>query len=187
MKNKLLSLLPGLALCACALQPPAPPPAPPAPEPAAVAEPEAPPAPADEIAPMLAYQQALRRMGPAELARELHSQTAQPKGARQAMRVALVLMQNRTDLVRAQALLDNLAGAPGPEAQALGPLARLLAAHCTELRRIGEHNDKLAAQLKDSQRRNEQLSEMLEALKAIERTLPARPGAGVVASPGVGK
>lgn len=187
MKNKLLSLLACLALCACALEPA--PPAPPAPEPAAVAEPEpeAAPAPVDDIAPMLAYQQALRRMGPAELARELHSQNTQPKGARQAMRVALVLMQNRSDLVRAQALLDNLAGAPGPEAQALGPLARLLAAHCAELRRMGEHNDKLAAQLKDSQRRNEQLSEMLEGLKAIERTLPARPGAGVVASPGAGK
>lgn len=186
MKNNFLLSLLGLLLSACAL---APPPAPPAPEPAPLALALPVPAPADEVNPMLAYQQSLRRMSPAELVRELHSQNNQPKGVRQAMRVALVLMHTRApaDLVRAQGLLDNVAAAAAPEAHALAPLARLLAAHCGDLRRLAEHNDKLAAQLKENQRRTEQLNEMLEGLKAIERTLPARPNAGVGTLPGAAK
>ena len=46
------------------------------------------------------------------------------------------------------------------------------------MRRLADHAEKLNAQLKDGQRKNEQLNDMLEALKAIERGLPVRPSSG---------
>ena len=54
----------------------------------------------------------------------------------------------------------------------------MLSSNCAETRRLAEHADKLGAQQRDNQRRIDQLNEMLEGLKTIERTLPARPAPG---------
>ena len=55
-------------------------------------------------------------------------------------------------------------------------LTAAIAARVAEQRRLQDSVDKLTQQLRDSQRRGDQLSEKLEALKAIEQTLPAKPG-----------
>lgn len=82
------------------------------------------------------------------------------------------------DLARAQALLNSLATATGKDAQLLAPLVQLLSSQYAELRRQDESIDKLNAQLRDAQRRNDLLNEKLEALKNIERSLSVRPAAG---------
>ena len=60
----------------------------------------------------------------------------------------------------------------------LAPLVQLLSSQYAELRRQEESIDKLNGQLRDAQRRIEQLNEKLEALKNIERSLSVRPAAG---------
>lgn len=81
------------------------------------------------------------------------------------------LEQGRGGVEAAQAA----ASAPPPRAEALQPLATLIALRLAEQRRLQDGLDKAAQQLRDSQRRNEQLNEKLEALKAIEQTLPVKP------------
>jgi hypothetical protein len=168
------ALLLCLALAACASKPPAPlivniPPPPPV-EPA-------PPMPPDDITPLLNYAQSLRRMSAAELSKELSSLNQLPHGPKATLQTAMVLMQTRgsADLARAQALLDSVASSADAPDAPYKPLAQLLSASCAEARRQAEHIDRLALQLKDNQRRTDQLNDMLEALKTIERTLPARP------------
>lgn len=139
--------------------------APPPPPPAAVQM-------ADETAPLLAYHQQLRRMTQGELLQELVALGQRQPSPRITLQSAMVLQWTRGagDLARAQGLYDSVAGSAHP----LAPLAALLSAQCAEQRRLAEHNDRLAAQLRDSQRKSEQLAEMLESLKTIERNLPAR-------------
>jgi hypothetical protein len=142
------------------------PPAPPPPAPAAAVQ------MADETAPLLAYHQQLRRMTQGELLQELVALGQRQPSPRITLQSAMVLQWTRGagDLARAQALYDSVAGSAHP----LAPLAALLSAQCYEQRRLAEHGERLAAQLRDSQRKNEQLADMLESLKAIERNLPAR-------------
>ena len=63
----------------------------------------------------------------------------------------------------------------GPEAQPLHPLARLLAFRYGEQRRLEDQLEKERQQTREVQRKLDQTSERLEALKAIERSLTARP------------
>lgn len=118
-------------------------------------------------------------MSQVELATELGSLHLQPASARASLQKAmlLALLHGSGELARAQAQLDSVLNSAEPEAQPLKPLARLLAANYAELRRLAEHADKLGQQGRDNQRRIDQLNAMLEGLKAIERTLPARNGA----------
>jgi len=175
---RLLTLLLCLSLTACALNSPMP--APPLPEPvsAPVAEPEpAPLPPPDEVGPLLSYHQSLRRMSQGELLKELSGLSLQQRSPRVAVQMGMVLMLTRGngDLARAQSLLDSVASSAGTEAGPFRLLAQLLSSNCAETRRLAEHADKLAVQQKDNQRRIDQLNDMVEGLKAIERTLPARP------------
>ena len=62
------------------------------------------------------------------------------------------------------------------------PLARLLEARLTHQRRLEEQLERQGQQLREAQRRNDQLSERLEAVRAIERSLQTRP-APAAASP----
>ena len=82
------------------------------------------------------------------------------------------------DLARALGLLQRVINHPSPEAQSLQPLARALAARYQEQRRVEDDRDRQAQQLRESQRRIEQLNDRLEALRAIERsfTRPNAPG-----------
>ena len=174
-------LLPLLLLGACA----APPPPPPAPAPELPAAPVALPAPTqlthvspqDETAPLLAFHQSLRRMTQGELLKELSGLSLQQTTPKLSLQIGMILMLTRGtgDLARAQAQFDSVATSAEAPAQSLKPLAQLLSSHCAEARRLSEHNERLAAQLRDNQRKTDQLNEMLEGLKAIERNLPVRP------------
>ncbi len=95
--------------------------------------------------------------------------------------LALGQLRNNGDLARALALLEPIARSTAPELQPWQPLARLLAARYLELRRLEDQLERQAQQLRDSQRRLDQTTEKLEALKNIERSLTVRPAAG---SPG---
>lgn len=181
MKAKPLLLLACLALSACTLNSPLPedPAPPPAPAPVIEIVTTAPPPP-DEIAPLLNYHQTLRRMSQGELLKELSGLGLQKRSPRVAIQMGMALMLTRGggDLARAQALLDSVATSADVEAGPFRPLAQLLSSNCAETRRLYDHADKLAAQQKDSLRRIDQLNEMLEGLKTIERTLPVRPAPG---------
>lgn len=134
---------------------------------------------------VLAAHDALRRLGPAELAAEIARLQAQLPGAAAAqapalaLELALALAQNRQpgDLARALALLEPIARTPNAAQQPWQPIARLLYSRLAEQRRQEELLERLAAQLRDSQRQTLQLQDKLEALKAIERSLLQRsPG-----------
>ena len=182
---RLLALILCLALAACAQIPPKPEPEPaPLPPPLVIELPTpAPPPPADEIGPLLGYHQSLRRMSQGELLKELSGLGLQKRSPRVAVQMAMVLMLTRGggDLARAQALLDGVGNANDSEASVYKPLAQMLSSNCAEARRLAEHIDRLATQQKDNQRRIDQLNDMLEGLKTIERTLPPRPAASVPA------
>lgn len=83
------------------------------------------------------------------------------------MRQAIQYAQGKPpDLTRAQSALDAVMRSAHPAAPNLAPLARLL--HDQYGERI-----RLEQQLRDVERRSGQLQEKLDALTAIERSLPA--------------
>ena len=166
-------------------RPAAPAASPPQPAASAVVSPQPPalavpvPAPDQEaLARMLAYAERVRLMPAAELNPEATRLGEQPGPASQ-LQLALVLSQLRQlpELVRAQELLARVLGNADAEAQALHPLARLLAARYGEQRRVEEQLEKQGQQTREVQRRLDQTNERLEALKAIERSLTTRPAA----------
>ncbi len=172
------------ALVACAA--PAPPPVViavpvPAPSPAA-SPPAAIPAAAIEPAPLalaslLAYADRLRGLPPAELAQEIARLGDGAGAPERQLQLALALLQTRVpaDGQRAQALLQRVLSLDTAEAKPLHPLARLLAAQWGEQRRVEEQLERQAQQLRDGQRRIDQLNDRLQALRAMERSLPSRP------------
>ena len=180
--NHLLPVLLSLSLTACVLNSPMPDPPLPAAPPPPVVEVEAPPPPPppDEVGPLLSYHQSLRRMSQGELVKELSGLGLQQRSPRVAIQMGMVLMLTRGngDLARAQALLDSVATSADTGAGPFRLLAQVLSSNCAETRRLSDHADKLALQQKDNQRRIDQLNEMVEGLKTIERTLPARPAPG---------
>lgn len=143
----------------------------------------APVVPRDEVAPLLAYHQSLHRMTQGELLKELSSIMLQQRTPKIALQTGLILMLTRGtgDLARAQSNFDSVVGSTEPEAEGLKPLAQMLSSHCAEARRLADVSDRLSLQLRETQRKSEQLNETLEALKAIERGLPVRPSSGASA------
>jgi hypothetical protein len=137
-----------------------------------------------EIDALLAYHQWLRELTPAELAKELAALHAQPKSAQVSLKksMLLTLSHNDVDLARAQTLVEGVVKSTEPDALVVKPLAQILATNYAEMRRLSDQADRLNQQTKESQRRIEQLNETLEALKAIERTLPARPNGAPAAA-----
>lgn len=186
-----------LACSGCAIVPPppiAPAPAPvPAPAPAIVTTVYVPSVePGDRAArQLLAWQDRIMRLQPAELFQEINRLSdpaaAASGGPQASMELALVLTQNHGngELARAQGLLDQVLRNPG--AAEWHGLARLLAARLSDQRRAEEQTERLAQQLRetqrDSQRRIEQLNDKLEALKAIERSMNSRSGPASGATP----
>lgn len=71
------------------------------------------------------------------------------------------------DLARASNLLESVMKSTHPHAVNLAPLARLLHDQYGERQRLEQ-------QLREAQRRGDQLQEKIDALSAIERSLPAR-------------
>jgi hypothetical protein len=133
---------------------------------------------ADATANLLAFADRIRLLPPAQLAQEAArlGDVAAPVGQ---LQLALVLSQSMQlpELLRAQELLGRVLGNASAEAQALHPLARLLAARYGDQRRLEEQLERQTQQLHDLQRKLDQTHERLEALKAIERSLTSRPPA----------
>lgn len=170
---------------AAAALPAAPAPAVTAPQPAA---PPAPPAAtAADLATreMLVFNERVRQLSPADLAREIERLNNAPAHPRSAVELATLLGHTRVngDIGRAIALLDSVLRSTAPEAAPWQPLARLIAARYAEQRRLEEQLERQAQQARDHQRRLEQLNAKLEALKAIERSLTTQPAASAPLAP----
>ncbi|WP_235510011.1 hypothetical protein [Variovorax sp. Root473] len=138
---------------------------------------------------MLAYADKVRPLGGADLSAEISRVGEQGDTPAAQMQLAILLAQTRVpaDLARALGLLQRVIGNPAPEAQPLHPLARALAARYIEQRRVEDDRDKQVQQLRDSQRRIDQLNERIEALRAIERSF-ARPNSSApVTAPSGGR
>ncbi|WP_038210557.1 hypothetical protein [Xenophilus azovorans] len=183
-----------LALMLAACTTPAPAPAPPTPPPRISVPPPPPPvmpveaepqAPATQLMPplpgpigaMLAYADRVRGLPGGELNAEI-ARLGEPNDPATQMQLGLALAQTRNppDLARAAGLMQRVAGNASPEGLSLAPLARLLAARYLEQRRVEDDRDRQVQQLKDAQRRIDQLNDRIEALRAIERSF-ARPPA----------
>jgi hypothetical protein len=186
------------ALCAAACTPlqtgptPTPPaaaaPAPSAPVPAAAPTPEATlqpqPDPTDQAARrLLGYHEQLRQMAPADVAADITrlgveisptDSTGSPD-VTLALALALAHQHNPGDLARAAGLLEPITQATKPELQPWQPMARLLAGRIAEQRRLEDQLERQAAQRRDTQHTIQLLTEKLEALKAIERSMTTRP------------
>lgn len=122
----------------------------------------------------------LRGLSPAALQQELATLSEADPDPRRQMRLALALLQTQqpAEAARALSLLQRLGQAPeDPDTLALRSLARLLAVRLQEQRRLEDGLERQAQQLKDAQRRIELLSDRLEAMRAIERSLNKRPPA----------
>ncbi len=155
-----------------------------APEPLAAESDEPTTPPKDLLRDTLAYADRTLGASSTELALETArlSDLDESKPSR-ALRLALVLAQTRqpADTARALGLVQRTLA--NPAAQDLHPLARLLEARLTQQRRLEEQLERQAQQLRDAQRRNDQLSERLEAVRAIERSLTTRPAPAAPAAP----
>lgn len=197
-------------LSACTLPSAAPdvpaPPAPPAPPAVAPATPAPPPAlrpveaepqaPATQLQPrapgplghMLAHADRVRGLSAADLSAEVArlNDAASAAGNDPTLLmqqgIALAQTRNPADLARALGLMQRVMADNSDNGRALQPLARLLAARFQEQRRVEDDRDRQAQQVKDAQRRIEQLNDRLEALRAIERSFgrpnPAAPTNG---------
>lgn len=193
-----------LLLSACGTMPAPPPPAPPTPPAPSVVSPpapapqalvvtpvqapsaplpealntQAPPQP-DTVTALLTYSERLRGLNPAELAAEIALQGDPGLAPLRQLQLALALMHSHqaVDTARSLGLLQRVLGTAAPEATPLKPLARLLAQRLLEQRRLEDTVERQGQQLRDNQRRIEQLSERLEAMRAIERSLTTRPPA----------
>lgn len=136
------------------------------------------PASADPLQQVLAHADRMLRLSPAELAREIARMgEAEDASAQTPLLLANALAQTRqpVDTARALGLVQRVLANGAPAAQPLHPLARLLEARLLQQRRLEDQLERQAQQLRDAQRRNDQLNERLEAVRAIERSLTTRP------------
>lgn len=188
-----------LLAAACAeLPPPAqdivPTPAPP--QMTATPSPPPPPPPAAPVPPalpadvatreMLTYHDQVRQLAPSDVGKEL-ARLGDPQANPQATVQAAVLLgftRSNGDIGRALTLLDPLLRSNAPEAAPWQPFARLLAARYAEQRRVEDQLDRQNQQARDNQRKLDQLNEKLEALKAIERSITARPAGSAAPASG---
>lgn len=128
----------------------------------------------------LAYYQMLGRFSAADLARERSILAAQAASPTVQIRQAMVVGHPRgqQDSARALALLEQLLKSNDPAAIELHALARLLADYYSERLRLEGQLERQGVQLKENQRKAQDLQEKLDGLADIERTLTPRPGSG---------
>lgn len=136
----------------------------------------------DVITALLTYAERLRVLNPADLAAEIVVLGDPGNVPLRQMQLALALMHTHqpADTARSLGLVQRVVSHPGPESLQFKPLARLMAERLTEMRRLEETSERHAQQLRESQRRIEQLNDRLEAMRAIERSLNSRPSAAPV-------
>ncbi|MBN9369756.1 MULTISPECIES: hypothetical protein [unclassified Hydrogenophaga] len=134
---------------------------------------------------LLRYADRVRGLSPAELSLEIAA-IGDPGGApERQLQLALALMHlnQPVETARALGLAQRVANSAAPDSAPLKPLARLLAQRLLEHRKIEETLDKQNAQLREQQRRIDQLNERLEAMRAIERSINNRPPAPAAPAP----
>lgn len=133
---------------------------------------------ASPVSRVLAQTDRTLRMAPAELTREIaRLSEAEEASVETPLLLATALAQTRqpVDTARALGLVQRVMGNTTDAAQALHPLARWMESRLLQQRRLEEQLDRQSQQLREAQRRNDQLSERLEAVRAIERSLTTRP------------
>ena len=126
---------------------------------------------------LLGYPQRLQRLSAQELVRERGALASVPPTPPVQLRQAMLFGQSRgpSDPAKALALLNGLLKSATPEATELHSLARILAVHYQERIKLESQNEKLTQQLKESQRKNDELQEKLNAMAEIELSIPLRP------------
>ncbi len=130
------------------------------------------------VAQLLAYSDRVVAFSPAELTAEIARLTPlQDESVQRQLELALALGQTRqpVDTARALGLAQRVLAHPG-NSSTLQSFARMLETRFLHMRRLEDQLDRQTQQLREVQRRNEQLNERLEAMRAIERSLNARPG-----------
>ena len=129
-----------------------------------------------QVIAVLDYADRVRIMPSSELSAEVARLTLLTEPMEQ-LKLSLTLVQLRQlpALIRAQDTVAAVLGNNTEAAQALHPLARLLATRYTEQRRAEDQIELQQQQVRDRQRRLDQTTERLEALVAIERSLGNRP------------
>ncbi|CAN7583297.1 hypothetical protein [Acidovorax sp. LjRoot194] len=145
-----------------------------------------PPHPVQQV---LAQTDLMLRMPPADLPKEIaRLSDAEEAAAENPLLLATALAQTRqaVDTARALGLVQRVLANQSAASQALHPLARLMEARLLTQRRLEDQLERQTQQLRDAQRRNDQLNERLEAVRAIERSLTTRPPvpAAPASSPG---
>ncbi|MDR2851593.1 MAG: hypothetical protein LBV61_00795 [Burkholderiaceae bacterium] len=142
---------------------------------------------ADPINQVLTYTNKLRTLNATELAGEISRLNHLSPSPITQLELAAALAQTRAseDLQRALTTVQKVVADSAPQAQQLHPLARLLATHYEERRRAEDENQRQTQQVRDGQKRIDQLNERIEhlnerieALRTIERSVirPALPG-----------
>jgi hypothetical protein len=137
--------------------------------------------PADEAGrQLLQWQEALRQAPADSLGVWTARIAAEPPSPANQMHLALVWLHTRTpaDTARALTQLEAVQTATDPAALPWVDWARLLAARASEQKRLDEQLARQGQQLRESQRRIDQLTEQLGALKAIEQSLTPRRQTG---------
>lgn len=138
-----------------------------------------------EVDNLLMYFQKIRLTPAVDLSRSLTALAGQAKTPYRELQRAIILsvLRGNGDLTRAQTSLDGVVKSNEISAENLKPIASMLIVHVAELRRLDEFVDKQNQQLKESQRRIEQLNQKLEDLKTMERLLPSRARGPAVNNP----
>ncbi len=129
---------------------------------------------------VMGYAERLRGLSSNELLQELNALGDPGAVPSLQLQSALVLMHLHQPAASARALslLQRVATHPAPESAPFKPLARLLATSLSDLRRLEDTVDRQAQQLRDHQRRIDMLSDRLDAMRDIERSLTPRTGPG---------
>lgn len=129
---------------------------------------------AQVLAAAIGYAERVRGLPAAEVGQDIQRLGESAYAPLPATQLALALGQarNGANTAPAQQLLQRVIADPAPDAQALQPFARLLLAQIADQRRADEQAERQALQLREAQRRIEQLNDRLEAVRAIERSLP---------------
>ena len=131
---------------------------------------------AKQVAAVLDYADRIRILPASELPNEVARLALMVEPVEQLkLSLALVQLRQLPALIRAQDTVATVLGNNTEAAQALHPLARLLATRYTEQRRTEDQIELQQQQVRDLQRRLDQTTERLEALIAIERSLGNRP------------
>ncbi|RKR68262.1 hypothetical protein C8C94_2769 [Acidovorax sp. 94] len=136
------------------------------------------PSDAAPVLQVLAQTDRTLRMAPAELAKEIaRLGEAEDASVETPLLLATALAQTRqpVDTARALGLVQRVMSNTTAAAQALHPLARLMESRLLQQRRLEDQLERQGQQLREAQRRNDQLNERLEAVRAIERSLTTRP------------